>query len=735
VRLAILAIGMSEKNDSVCNDVAYQYKVLSSQKSNVEEVRIFAGNYDARAFPELPVENAAEFERWLTADPDVVVIFHYCDSRSQFDDFLRNKCKRVVVRWHNATPPWFTFGSQNQNANHALLGYENIIDFIKCVHVSFWTNSGFTRDQLVAMGTAPERCHVVFPASRYLDSTNTVNNKSIQVSGEEKSVIDLLFVSRVVAHKGHLNAIAVADRTQEITGRAVRLNIVGKGIDEPSAFSAKLRSAIKKAKSEIVIHGLVSDEKLIELYQTSTVFICLSEHEGFGLPVFEAMRYRLPVVAWATTAFRELLVNHPFAFPNFDLDLFAASIGALENENVKSRLLELQNSVLQSYSSDILIKQISSALSAQESSWGQPIPDDLARPAIRYLPIVAEAIDTARSTLITTFPRGFDDELIFDSHVNVTSLYDLQIYKSYLNQDKQLLKALTVPVREPSITFRPDEFSMRKGVYPASASIDHPTPNPDDVSADHLVFGPYAQMPAGTYNAKLHAITTIISRESVSFEIDVISGGQQLTSQVFNLPPGSHETCPKLSFSMTGEAPMVEIRLRAESPFKGYILFSGVTLTQTGATQLSVATEELSLFPTSNWIGRLKGIKLFAKFSREREAKSLFRRGNAARERGEWGEAARLYDMGLSSDSERFEYIVQAAHMHKENGNLETSRQRYNQALNLRPNDADLCLQMGHFCKIAGDMNAARVYYLKALQSFGSVAADAGNELIAISSH
>ncbi|WP_406239957.1 glycosyltransferase (plasmid) [Acetobacter orientalis] len=730
MHLAILSIGMSEKNDSVCNDVAFNYRILSSQHPTLGKVRVFSGNYDPSAFPDIPVESAAAFEEWLTHDPDVVVLFHYCDSRSPFDDFLRNHCRRVIVRWHNATPPWFTFGVQNQNANHALLGYENIIDFIDCGHVSFWTNSGFTRDQLVALGAAPERCHVVFPASRYLNLPALSPLKAPEEK-KPKDAIDLLFVSRVVAHKGHLNAIAVADRTQEITGRRVRLNIVGKGLDEPSAFSMRLRQAIKLAKAEIVVHGLVSDDALVHLYQTSDVFICLSEHEGFGLPVFEAMRYRLPVVAWATTAFRELLVDHPFAFPNFDLDLFAASIGALDEEGVKDRLLEIQYAVLQTYSAPILHTQIFGALAAQESSWGQPIPDDLGRPAIRYLPHTASTIDRARNSLHKQGSRGFDDALIFDSHVNLTSLHDLRMFKDYLQQDKALIYALTAPVREPSVTFRPDEFSIRQGVSMGPLEFGASPPASVDVRADHLIFGPYVQMPAGQYRALLDITVQIESTASVPFEIDVNSGGKQLISSIVTLAPGSHSLDEPVIFDLVGEAPMVEIRLRAVDPFRGCVVFSGVTLVQTNAALPSaVVTLETRAVP--HLLDRLLQLGPLARLSRERQAKAWFRKGNAARDNGDWTEAARLYDMGLNLAPGRYAYIVQSGHMYKEAGDFETAHVRYSQAFSLKPDDADLCLQIGHFYKRSGDPKTAQTFYLKALSSYGATAFDAGVELLSL---
>jgi glycosyltransferase involved in cell wall biosynthesis len=48
--------------------------------------------------------------------------------------------------------------------------------------------------------------------------------------------------------------------------------------------------------------GPVSDEELAAYYATADVFVCASDHEGFCVPVVEAMGLGVPVVAFASTA-------------------------------------------------------------------------------------------------------------------------------------------------------------------------------------------------------------------------------------------------------------------------------------------------------------------------------------------------------------------------------------------------------------------------------------------------
>jgi glycosyltransferase involved in cell wall biosynthesis len=57
----------------------------------------------------------------------------------------------------------------------------------------------------------------------------------------------------------------------------------------------------------VVFAGSVSPGELAAWYRVADVFVCLSEHEGFCVPLLEAMHHRLPVVAFDSSAVPETL--------------------------------------------------------------------------------------------------------------------------------------------------------------------------------------------------------------------------------------------------------------------------------------------------------------------------------------------------------------------------------------------------------------------------------------------
>ncbi len=70
----------------------------------------------------------------------------------------------------------------------------------------------------------------------------------------------------------------------------------------------RLRELVRElGVEEVVFTGHVDDDELYAYYRVADVFLCLSEHEGFCVPLQEAMHFSLPVIAYDAGAVRETL--------------------------------------------------------------------------------------------------------------------------------------------------------------------------------------------------------------------------------------------------------------------------------------------------------------------------------------------------------------------------------------------------------------------------------------------
>jgi len=87
-----------------------------------------------------------------------------------------------------------------------------------------------------------------------------------------------------------------------------RLWLVGIDIDT-EVYSFALKRLIHELEIDgaVNIVGHLGDDGVKALYEAATVYVCMSEHEGFCLPLVEAMHFGVPVVAFASSAVPETL--------------------------------------------------------------------------------------------------------------------------------------------------------------------------------------------------------------------------------------------------------------------------------------------------------------------------------------------------------------------------------------------------------------------------------------------
>ncbi len=133
-----------------------------------------------------------------------------------------------------------------------------------------------------------------------------------------------LMVSTVEPRKGYAQTLSAFERlwTQ---GIEVNLVIVGKQGWLVDRLVEQLRQHPALNQRLFWLEG-ISDEYLEKVYAASTCLIAASEGEGFGLPLIEAARHRLPVIARDIPVFREVAGEHAFYFSGLDPQVLADAV-------------------------------------------------------------------------------------------------------------------------------------------------------------------------------------------------------------------------------------------------------------------------------------------------------------------------------------------------------------------------------------------------------------------------
>ncbi len=130
-----------------------------------------------------------------------------------------------------------------------------------------------------------------------------------------------LMVGTIEPRKGHLQAIEAFDQLWR-DGVEANLVIVGGEGWKPLASSdrrtipaivERLTNHPQKGRRLFWLQG-IDDALLQQIYQDSACLLAASEGEGFGLPLIEAARYELAVIARAIPVFREVAASQAYYF-------------------------------------------------------------------------------------------------------------------------------------------------------------------------------------------------------------------------------------------------------------------------------------------------------------------------------------------------------------------------------------------------------------------------------------
>lgn len=569
MKIAFLVQGLFEKSDSIGYDCVYEYRRARLMfQAGDDDVRIFAERFNVARHPTIPIEDLDAFYRWCDKNPDGVVIYHYCGAWLKMDSFLSSRPGKSVIRWHNNTPPWFFF-SKEIYLEHTVEGFENIVNIIDKPNLFFWVNSVFTRDQFVVLGGQAARSAVVFPASRYLEKAGAVNVKLRRFAAD--GVINMLFVGRVVPHKGHKSIISVAERVHKVTQKPVIVRFAGREDDIKANIEHYAQDI---AGVETHFYGEVNEAELEELYNISDVFMCLSEHEGFGLPVFEAMRCGLPTITWSTTALRELMIDHPLGFHYYDLNMFAAAILSLRDPAVHQSVIDAQERVLETYTVEVVDGQIRDALHALHDKKGKALAavlpnklqcePELAAPVMTYM---ARAVDVTGIT--TAFDR--------DTGYNLFSRYDIETFRLLMDRINRLRFAAFENFTNNG------RHRIEAGGFTAPNSIRHANSLHYPVGhygTDHLFFGPYVVLPSAKYVTEFDIALIEHTTPIVEVEVDIASRKRGTLAEGRFEIGRPNAAIPKLTFDNADDDDEIEFRARFCHDYTGGMIFNGVLIAQ-----------------------------------------------------------------------------------------------------------------------------------------------------------
>ena len=293
------------------------------------DVRVYAETSDVKVPTIWPVNEVNSF----LADPADVLIYHHSIGWSPALEMLKTVNCRTVVKYHNITPPVFFSGFSGWHEQKCREGQEQLQAIADEDCDLYLSDSDYNQQELLAIGADESRTFVV-PPFHEIDRLQSMEAELETLDAYRDGTTIVLSVGRVAPHKGHPDLLKAFATYHHACNQNSRLLIVGREEEAFAAYSARLRELIKFLSLEdaVTFTGEISDAVLRALYLLANVFVCTSEHEGFCLPLVEAMATKVPIVAYESAAISETLGRAGILLEDRKPEMMAESINVLTND-------------------------------------------------------------------------------------------------------------------------------------------------------------------------------------------------------------------------------------------------------------------------------------------------------------------------------------------------------------------------------------------------------------------
>ncbi|MBA2733001.1 MAG: glycosyltransferase family 4 protein [Acidobacteria bacterium] len=294
-RVAILTSHFST-GDAVSNDVAGMCDAFVRQGY---EARMYAESRDPSEAEIFPFTEIRQF----LEDPADLLIYHHSLEWSPGLELLRDLECRTAIKYHNVTPPEFFVGVSEWHEEKCRVGREELRAIARADCDIYLSDSVYNRQDLLDVGVGMEKCFVV-PPFHHIDLFQSLEADIEVLDDYRDGKTNILMVGRVAPNKGHPALIEAFAVYHHDYNRDSRLLIVGKEEEAFKLYSKRLRetTAFLMADDSVLFTGEASDSALKAYYLMASVFATASEHEGFCVPIIEAMSMKVPVVAYASSA-------------------------------------------------------------------------------------------------------------------------------------------------------------------------------------------------------------------------------------------------------------------------------------------------------------------------------------------------------------------------------------------------------------------------------------------------
>lgn len=326
--------------DAVSNDARAIAKVIDEMGYSTA---IYAENVDPRVKDKF-VHKIAKLQN--IGKKDVVIFNHSTGTKLCYS--LPEMPGRKMMIYHNITPPDFFRPYSARATMLTQYGYEGT-EFLHDKIEYAMPVSEYNASELRRMGYGCEMFirPILIPFEDYAKEPDAEVIRKYSDDG----YVNIVFVGRIAPNKKQEDIIAAFAYYKKHINPQSRLIIVGSPGGMERYDEALKTYAEALMVDDVIFTGQISFPSILAYYRIADVFLCMSEHEGFCVPLVEAMYFDTPIIAYDSSAISDTLGGSGILTNDKDPVFVSMLIDRLVNDKVlREYVIEKQRKRLQDFS-------------------------------------------------------------------------------------------------------------------------------------------------------------------------------------------------------------------------------------------------------------------------------------------------------------------------------------------------------------------------------------------------
>jgi glycosyltransferase involved in cell wall biosynthesis len=313
------------EHDAVSNHTAEAQRLLREMGFESEiYCRVIGPGCDAKVRPLADLPARGDGRQW--------VLYQSSIGSPAGDAFAEHPAPKLLD-YHNITPAHLVERWIPPLGDESRLGRRQLAAYAPLVSAAF-ADSGFNAAELDAAGYRHTSVVPVLRPGTHHEAEPDGEALSRLSGAKAEGGADWLFVGQVAPHKAQHDIVKAFACYRRAYDPQARLHLVGREMGNAYRDAVRSFAASLGLAGAVELAGAVTAGQLAAYYRSADVFVCCSDHEGFCVPIIEAMHRSVPVVAYGAAAVPETVGSGGVVLPSKEPTLVAAAVHRLLGDPV-----------------------------------------------------------------------------------------------------------------------------------------------------------------------------------------------------------------------------------------------------------------------------------------------------------------------------------------------------------------------------------------------------------------